>query len=206
MADKIEVLRVTAPEFARYGTILNAPVEELLTAATRLEMPSEGAKYEPSIAVLEQCSEKDWYTREIFGELPIQIGCCWGHNRQLNALEWHKSSEINIAVTDMVLMLARLDDLEEGRLDSRKVRAFEVKKGEAVEIYAPTLHFCPCTTEERGFSCIVILPQGTNVPLDAKPLDPLLFRKNKWILCHESNESLLDRGVKAGIYGPNWNL
>lgn len=206
MADKIEILRVTDAEFARYGTVLKAPAEELLAAAATLEMPSEGAKYEPSIAVLEETSERDWYEREIFGELPIQIGCCWGHNRLLNALEWHKSSEINIAVTDFVLMLARLDDLEDGRLDSHKVRAFEVKKGEVVEVYAPTLHFCPCTANEDGFSCIVILPQGTNVPLETKPSDPLLFRKNKWILCHESNQALQDRGVVAGIVGPNWSV
>ena len=35
-----------------------------------------------------------------FGGLPVQIGYCNGSNVKLNALEYHRSSEIDIAVTD----------------------------------------------------------------------------------------------------------
>ena len=55
-----------------------------------------------------------------------------------------------------------------------------------------------------GFGCIVVLPQGTNVPLNEPAADPVLFRQNKWVLCHVENETLKDRGVVPGITG--WNL
>ena len=47
-----------------------------------------------------------------YGELPIQIGYCNGHNELLNAVEYHRSSEINLAATDAVLILG-----SEGRCD-----------------------------------------------------------------------------------------
>ncbi|MDO4574110.1 MAG: DUF4867 family protein [Planctomycetia bacterium] len=206
MAEQMKIYRVTDPEFARYGCVVKADVQDVVDAAASLKMPLEGAKYEPSIALLEATYARTFFQDEIYGELPIQIGCCWGHNRQLNALEWHKSSEINIAVTDFVLMLAKLDEIHDGRLNSADVKAFEVKKGETVEVYADTLHFCPCTTDPAGFNCIVVLPKETNLPLDGKPADPLLFRKNKWLICHEENEALKIRGVVPGIFGENHTL
>lgn len=47
----------------------------------------------------------------IFGELPIQIGYCNGHNSKLNALEYHRSSEVNVAVTDIILLLGSEQDI-----------------------------------------------------------------------------------------------
>ncbi|MDO4630038.1 MAG: DUF4867 family protein [Planctomycetia bacterium] len=201
----MKIYRVTDPEFKAYGRVIATDSSEIIAEAAKLEMPAEGASYEPSIPALEATSAMAFYTDEIYGEMPIQIGCCWGHNNVMNALEWHRDSEINIAVTDFVLILARLEDLDaDGRLDSAKCKMFQVKAGETVEVYATSLHFCPCTTEAAGFNCIVVLPKGTNVALDKKPADPLLFRKNKWIICHESAEGLVSRGVVPGIYGENW--
>lgn len=45
--------------------------------------------------------------------MPIQIGYCNGHNSKLNALEYHRDSEINIAATDMILMLGLLTDVND---------------------------------------------------------------------------------------------
>ena len=143
---------------------------------------------------------------ELYGELDIQIGNCWGYNSYLNALEWHKNSEINVAATDLVLILAKLDDIEDGKLDSSKAVAFLVEEGEAVEIYADTLHYCPCQVSPTGFNCVVILPKGTNRPLTNKPEDPLIFRKNKWIFCHEDNKELIAKGVVPAIYGENYRI
>ena len=33
--------------------------------------------------------------------------------------------------------------------------------------------------------------------------DPLLFRKNKWLLAHTENNELIQKGAQAGIYGVN---
>ena len=216
MAEQLTIYRVTDPEFRAYGRVIEpgktsdsavSAVSALITEAAKLEMPAEGASYLPSIPELESAEAMAYFTDEIYGELPIQIGCCWGRNRQMNALEWHRDSEINIAVTDFTLILAKLDDLDaDGRLDSAKCRMFEVKAGEAVEIYATSLHFCPCAADPAGFRCVVVLPKGTNVPLDKTPADPLLFRKNKWLICHESADGLKARGVVPAIYGENWTL
>ncbi len=200
------IYHVTDPEFKPYGRVIDTDSSAVIAAAAQLEMPTSGSKYEPSIAALEATDAMAFFTDEIYGEMPIQIGCCWGHNNIMNALEWHKDSEINIAVTDFVLILAKMEDVENGRLDSAKCKFFRVKAGETVEVYATSLHFCPCTTDCAGFSCIVVLPKGTNVPLEKKPSDPLLFRKNKWIFCHEDAEGLKSRGVAAAIYGENYVL
>lgn len=204
MAEQIKILRVTDPEFKPYGELVDLPTADLIAEAAKLEMPAEGATYQASVEALEKVGETSAFQNEIYGELPVQTGCCWGHNNKLNALEWHKSSEINIAVTDFVLLLAKQEEMIDGKLDSAKVKAFLVKKGETVEVYATTLHFCPCTVDPAGFNCIVILPKGTNIPLDGTPNDKLLFRKNKWLICHEENEVLKGKGVCPGIFGVNY--
>lgn len=216
MAEQLRRYRVTDPEFRAYGRVIDpgrysasavSAVSSLITAASKLEMPTEGASYLPSVPELEFPEAIAFFSDEIYGEAPIQIGCCWGRNRQMNALEWHRNSEINVAASDFDLILAKLDDLDaDGRLDSSKCRLFEVKAGETVEVYATSLHFCPCAKNPDEFCCVVVLPKGTNLPLEKKPSDPLLFRKNKWLICHESAESLKSRGVVSGIYGENWSI
>ncbi len=203
---KMKIYRVTDPEFVPYGRLLSLPTDEIIAAAAKLPMPVEGSKYEPSISAFDVLDIKRFLANTLYGEMAIQLGCCWGHNRSLNALEWHKSSELNIAVTDFVLFLGRLQELQGNEYDSSHVRAFLVKKGESIEIYATTLHFCPCTTDEKGFYCIVGLPEKTNLPLTEVSNDPLLFRKNKWLICHDGNDGLKARGVYPGIHGENYSL
>ena len=55
-----------------------------------------------------------------YGELPIQIGYCNGHNCMLNALEYHRSSEVNVAATDAVLMLGSQQDITKDLLMTRQ--------------------------------------------------------------------------------------
>lgn len=213
---KLDILREKNPslkfysvndkEFARYGCVLKQDYSSLAEAALKLEMPKEGSKYEPSVESFEALPIREMIKEELFGELEIQMGNCWGYSSFLNALEWHKNSEINVAATDLVLLLAKLDDVEDGKLDSKKVVAFYAAKGEAIEVYADTLHFCPCQVEDSGFNCVVVLPKDTNTNLENKPSDPLLFRKNKWIFCHENNEGLKARGVVPAIFGENYEI
>lgn len=205
MAEMItKIYRVTDPEFRPFGTVLDVDCSALISEARKLTTPDEGATYLASIPALEACPEFKFFQNEVYGELPIQIGCCWGHNAQMNAMEWHKSSEINIAATDFVLLLGNVSDVQNACYDSSNVKAFLVRAGEVVEVYATTLHFCPCQTSELGFNCLVVLPRDTNLPLDGTPADRLLFRKNKWILAHEENSALISKGVVGGIFGENW--
>ena len=56
-----------------------------------------------------------------------------------------------------------------------------------VEIYATSLHFCPCEVTKDGFGCVVALPEGTNLLLDEEKTDLQLFKKNKWPISHVEN-------------------
>ena len=138
--------------------------------------------------------------------MPIQAGYCWGYSDHLNAVEWHKSSEVNVAITPLILFLGQVQDIVDNKIDSSKINAFYVEKGEVLEVYATTLHFCPCQVEDTGFKCVVVLPEGTNVPLDGEYEDKIMFRKNKWILCHVDNEALIARGVVPGVTGVNFEV
>ena len=125
----------------------------------------------------------------------------------LNALEWHKCSEINIAVTDLILLLGDVRDIEDGnRYDSAHVQAFKLLKGEAIEVYSTTLHFCPIETTKNGFGCVVGLMKGTNTELDYTPDDKRLYRKNKWLIAHNDNIALINKGAIGGIYGINYEI
>lgn len=203
----MKIYRVTDSEFKLYGRVLDMDTSEIITAARKIPMPSEGSRYEASTADFEELGTARLIQNEFLGGVPSQTGYCWGYNTMLNALEWHTSSEINIAVTDLVLILGKIYDLEDGvRYNSANTKAFLVKGGEAIEVYATTMHFCPCMTEKTGFGCVVALPKGTNTELEHTPNDKLLFRKNKWLIAHVKNKGLTNRGAVAGIYGENYDL
>ena len=63
----------------------------------------------------------------------------------LNALEYHKDSEINVAAKDAILLLGLRSEIEEDyTFDTANVKAFLLPAGSAVEIYATSLHYAPC--------------------------------------------------------------
>lgn len=195
---------VNDKEFQKYGKVLDIDTSEIIKVAEAIEYPESGSKYVASIEEFEKLDVAKYIEKEIFGELPTQVGYCYGYNDTLNALEWHKCSEVNIAVTDFVLLLGNVWDIDENnRYNSENLKAFLVKKGEAIEVFATTLHFCPIMAKNDGFGCVVGLLKGTNTDLEEKAQDKLLFRKNKWIIAHEENAGLIDRGVASGIYNEN---
>ncbi len=203
----MKLYSVNDKEFSKYGKVLELNCEEIITEAEKIKMPDEGSVYEASVPDFEKLKIKEVFQNEIFGEIPIQTGYCYGHSQSLNALEWHKNSEVNVAVTDVVLFLGTLFELEDGnKFNSDNIKAFLVKKGQAIEVYGTTLHFCPCETADSGFGCVVVLPEGTNTVLENVPSDKLLFRKNKWLIAHEKNTELINKGVVSGIYGKNLNV
>lgn len=197
--------------FKPYGQILNGYDTQALTASMEaIPLPAEGVAYEPSIAALEANAIFGQLQNNAYGGMPVQIGMCWGHNTKLNCLEYHRDSEVNIGAGDFVLLLAKQDEIVDGKLDTAKIKAFRVPSGVAVEVYATTLHYAPCHTDEKaGFRVAVILPKGTN---EAKPSiipmneeDKWLWAKNKWLLAHaESSEA--GQGAYVGLVGENMEL
>ena len=202
----MKIYRITDKEFKDFGAVVDVDATEIISVAEKIELPAEGAVYELSREDFEATDFAKAIERKVFGEIKTQNGYCYGHSNMLNALEWHKNSEVNVAVTDMILLLGKVQDIEDGKYDSAKVKAFEVKKGEVIEVYATTMHFCPIETSAGGFGCVVILPVGTNTVLDEPSTDEFLFKKNKWIMAHNDNADLISKGVKPGIYGENYKL
>ena len=140
-----------------------------------------------------------------YGELPIQIGYCNGQNYLLNALEYHRSSEINVAGTDAVLLVGSQQDItDEFTYDTSRVEAFLLPKGTAVEVYATTLHYAPCSVGDNKFQVAIVLPKDTNLPLEKGHEgweDKLLASKNKWLIGHP--EGGLPEGSHIGLVGEN---
>ena len=204
---EIELYDVSDKEFAPFGRIIKGlDATEIIETAKKIPNPESGSSYLPTVEAFEKLNIAKTIKNEFFGSMPTQVGYCWGHSNFLNATEWHTSSEINIAVTPLVLILGHIWDINDGKIDSSKFKAFYLPAGTVVEVYATSLHFCPCEVDEDGFGCVVGLPTGTNTDLTVNKEDPMLFRKNKWIIAHVDNEALKKKGVVAGITGTNYEI
>ena len=159
---------------------------------------------EPS---LEAAAEFDAVRDSAFGGIPIQIGYCNGKNDTLNAIEYHRCSEINIAYQGAVLIVGCQQDIEDDfTYDTGKMEMFEVPAGCAVELYATTLHYAPCSLVKDGFQVAIVLAKGTNeeAPKVTGDLgeDRLLAARNKWLIAHEES-GLGEGGAFVGLKGEN---
>ncbi len=207
----MEIFDVTSEEFKEYGKVLDGyNTQELLDIMKKYDLPSSGTIYQASIPELEYCSIFGQFQNNQYGGMPIQIGMCWGKNTKLNCLEYHRDSEINCGTHDFVLLLAKQSEIENGSIDSSKVKAFKVKAGTAVEVYATTLHYAPCHTNEKdGFHVLVVLPKGTNTEKpdikNTNKEDELLLARNKWLIAHKDSDEA-KQGAYVGITGENIDL
>lgn len=197
-------------EFKKYGQVLkNYDCSEIIEKMKNTPLPSD-VIYEPSIKELEVLNiAQDLKERE-FGGLPIQIGYCNGNNYILNAVEYHRSSEINIAVTDLILLIGSQQDIKDDySYNTSKIEAFLVPEGSIIEVYATTLHYAPCNANQSGFRCVVVLPKDTNLPLEKEiekvGEDALLFAKNKWLIGHKDTD-LGAQGAFIGLVGENISI
>lgn len=211
----MNILSVKDPAFAKYGRIVtNVDFTELVAAMEKTPVP-EGVVYEPGVKELEALPVMGELSNVVYGEMPIQIGYCNGHNTKLNAVEYHRDSEINVAATDAILILGSVQDVEaDHTYDTSKMEAFLIPAGTAVEVYATTLHYAPCSVEGKGFQVAVVLPKGTNYPLKTSHSkaqgtatdneDCLITAVNKWLIGHA--EGGLEPGSFLGLKGKNLDI
>lgn len=201
----MKIQKVTDPAFRKYGKVLEGYNFSALLKEMKHTPVPEDVVYVPSVEELEALDvEKDLKNRA-FGGLPIEIGYCNGHNKKLNAVEYHRNSEINVAVTDLVLLIGHQQDIEpDHTYDTSKIEAFLVPAGTGIEVYATTLHYAPCHVNEGGFQCVVVLPKGTNTDLtfqtEKTGEDSLMTAKNKWLIAHEDAKIA---GAFNGLKGEN---
>ena len=210
----MQILSVYDTAFQKYGKVIkHIDFSGLVKELEKTPVP-EGVVYEPSVEALESTSAMEACSAVFYGEMPIQIGFCNGHNSLLNAVEYHRSSEINVAATDAILLVGMEQDVEEDfTYDTAKMEAFLLPAGVAVELYATTLHYAPCGVKGAGFQVAVVLPKGTNYPLNKEHAkadsavqneDILLAATNKWLIGHA--EGGLDAGAFIGLKGRNLNV
>ncbi len=202
----MKILNVNDEEFLKYGKVLKGYNLSGIVSALEKIPATDEVVYEPSEDSLEKFA--GMFADRFFGQMEVQVGFCNGKNYLLNAVEYHRSSEINIAAKDAILLLGLEQDIKEDNkgnftYDTSLIEAFLVPAGSAVELYATTLHYAPCSDGDNYFKMAVVLPKGTNYPLD-KTFDTgeekLLAAKNKFLLAHK------DAGIGGaynGLVGEN---
>ena len=201
----MKIQKVTDPAFRKYGQVLEGyDFTGLMKEMNHTPVP-EDVIYVPSVEELEALDVMKDLQNKGYGGLPIQIGYCNGHNKKLNAVEYHRNSEINVAVTDLILLIGHQQDIEpDHTYDTSKIEAFLVPAGTGIEVYATTLHYAPCHVNEGGFQCVVVLPKGTNTDLtfqtEKTGEDSLMTAKNKWLIAHEDAKI---EGAFNGLKGEN---
>ena len=213
----MKIKSVFSKSFAKYGKILTGyDVTDLLKKLDdTTKKPDNAVIYEPGDAGLESLPIAKELSDNAYGGMPIQIGYCNGNNTKLNCLEWHRGSELNIPSNDMVLLLAPLQSVKKGKLDTGLVEAFYVPKGTVVQVYETTLHYAPCNAvkngevSKEGFRVVIVLPKDTNTEKPSiKEIDfedKLLWARNKWLIAHpDSSEA--KQGAFVGLTGKNIDI
>lgn len=209
----VKIYSVFDTDFAPYGKVLTD--FDFAAAATYMEertsIPDSGNVYIPGDPKLEALPVFTRLERTVYGEMPIQVGYCNGRNTTYNGFEYHKGSEVNIAVTDFMLVLGHTWQMRDNRFYVGGERVFYVPRGTAIEMYQTTLHLSPCRCCDQGFKDIVVLPTGTNTPLAHKPNgthgeNRLLLQKNKWVIAHKDRAPLINQGAFPGLIGENKEL
>jgi hypothetical protein len=203
-------------DFSFYGRLLTTydAGEMLARASANLPAMPDMVVYEPSVAALEAPSALNTrIAQQVFGGLPIQVGWCYGQNVRMGALEYHKSNEVLVCLTDVVLLVGVIDDIitpdmgQEICYDA-EVQAFLAPVGAIIEFHPWCLHFAPIQARANdGFATLVYLPKGTNEPLPFAPEQNgesrLLFGVNKWLIAHADATELVEQGAFVGIVGPD---
>lgn len=209
----VTVLSVKDAAFASYGRIVTGyDFSGLISYLTdKTAIPETGNVYVASVPEMEADPVAAELKTLFYGGMDLEIGYCNGRNSTYNGFEYHKGSEINIAVTDFMLVLGHTWQIKDLTFKTEDAQVFFVEKGTAIEMYQTTLHLSPCKVTDEGFKDVVILPRGTNTPLPEKhagadPESRLLLQRNKWVLAHPEREPLIKQGAHPGVLGENKEL
>lgn len=225
----VEIYSVFDEEFKPFGQVHSGyELDELIYYMEEsTDIPADGNTYVPSVEHMELTHVARTIRSVIYGGMPIQIGYCNGKNSTYNGFEYHKCSELNIAVTDMMLVLGLSTDIDNLHYNNDDAKVFFVPKGTMIEMYQTTLHLSPLKVSDEGFKAVVVLTEGTNTPLSPKEKKQrdsiitnlanrneedqdveteLLLARNKWVIAHPDRKPLIEQGAYPGIIGENKEL
>lgn len=202
----IEVKKITDPAFRKYARVItDYDCTELIARMEATPMPGDEVIYIASDPELEALPIGKEFNDSLYGGMPAEIGYCNGNNSLLNAVEYHRSSEYNIACTDAIMLFGCQQDIEEDNTyDTSKIEAFLLPAGTMIECYATTLHYAPCGVGGESFRVVIVLPAETNYDLEVVPSaakeDRLLTARNKWLIAHPDAKI---EGAYNGLKGEN---
>ncbi|MCR5085143.1 MAG: xylulokinase [Succinivibrionaceae bacterium] len=200
---------VLSRQFERYGKVVSGiDTERAGALLARVPCPSDRVAYSPSEPLLEGDRQLAEEAGRVFGGMPVQVGFCGGCNHDLNCLEYHRNSELNIMGTDTLLMLAPLTAVVDGHLDTEQVEIFSAPRGAAVLFYETTLHYAPvCAPGAAQFRVCCVLPRGTNTDLPGGEVKTgegrLLVMRNKWVLAHPESPEARAQLTAGTLLGDN---
>lgn len=209
----MQIKSIMSSDFARYGKIITGyDVKSLLKKLNdQTPKPEASTVYQADDTQLKSVPVATEIAKNFFGGIPVQVGYCNGYNIMLNCLEYHRNSEVNIPADDIILLVAPMQDIKDGKLDTSKVEAFLAPAGSVVQFYETTLHYAPCCSVKDGnasdgFRVIVMLPEGTNTAkpeiTERDPEDKLLWANNKWLIAHPDTKEA-KKGAFVGLIGKN---
>ena len=212
--NEVKITSVFDEDFKTYGNVIRGyDFSEMISyMEEKTQIPEQGNIYVASVPEMESLLQTEIIQKFFYGDMPIQVGYCNGRNSTYNGFEYHKGSEINVAVTDFMLVLGHTWEIsKDNTYKVEDARVFFVPKGTAIEMFQTTLHLSPCKVTDEGFKGVVILPRGTNTPLDKKPENAsgeerLLLQRNKWVIAHPEREPLMKQGAFPGLVGENIEL
>ena len=211
----IEVKNVKSDAFNTFGNVIEGfDFSEMIKyMEENTQIPDAGNLYVASEKHLEEFKVAQIVQNTIYGGMPIQVGYCNGKNSTYNGFEYHKCSEVLVALTNCVLVLGHLWDMKNNEYQSEDAQLFYVEKGTVIELYQTTLHLSPCRVEDAGYKTIIILAKGTNdttwkdrseeEKVKITKEDELLLYKNKWVIAHKDREPLVKSGAYIGLIGEN---
>lgn len=203
----MQIYSVFSDEFRAYGQVMpEYDFSEMLEIMATFPMPEEGADYVASEPKLEACAEFKEIQNRAWGGIPIQMGYAIGENDGLYGLEYHRNGEMIVPDVDVVLLIGKQEDIIDGKYDTKNIKAFHVPAKTGVELYATTLHNCPCIYNKGDkFRILCALPRGTNqgFPEFTKKgtlEEQMLSATNNWYMAHPD---VAEEGQYVGLVGEN---
>ena len=107
----MKIQNVSDAAFKKYGKVITGlDCSDIIAAMAETPCP-ENVVYVPGAESLESCASAKDIAYTFYGGMPVQIGYCNGNNHKLNGLEYHRDSEVNIAVTDLILLIGSEQDI-----------------------------------------------------------------------------------------------
>lgn len=200
-----KIIPVSDPSFAQYGAVYSSyDLDSIGKIMETIPNPS-GTKYIENIPELTKDQTIQSIARDLFAGMPVSVGATIGHSIEFTAFEYHQSSEVNIMMDDVIMVLAKRQILEQfGTIDpNTEAKMFYVPKNTVIELYNDTLHYTPLEVYKTGYKVIVMVVSGTNdkLPEGFHTSNPRVVKKGKFQVVHPTRQDKIDLGYQVALEG-----